>query len=132
MGVDGVLSIVPVKASGGVSNGTDYTSGIWTSWNHMRYQKYTMLPAIAGGSGATQSWRTVKNYMSVNKFFGVSKSKIRDDDIYSATITANPATQFYWAIVLYDLNKAAAIASCRLQIDITYYVKFWTADATDQ
>lgn len=132
MAVDAVVGIIPVASSSGVVAGTDYTTSIWTSWQNMRYMKWRMVPSIQGGNYANKVFRSVSNSMSVTKYFGISKQKVRDDDIYSAATNANPATQFYWAIVCFDLAKAANATSVLVEINMVYYVKFWNTVASDQ
>lgn len=72
---------------------------------------------------------SIKKYMTTQKIFGVSKTKVRDDDKFSALTNSNvPASEWRWAIYASRLAadpNLGAIANVAIDIQVTYYVKFF-------
>lgn len=67
----------------------------------------------------------VKNYYSISKCFGIPKRKLLSDDIYSAGISATPASTLYLQIGSIATDRATS-ATVQIQVELTYYVKFWS------
>lgn len=73
------------------------------------------------------------NYAKCSRLFGVSKTKINDDDAYSALTNPGiassgvPRSEAFWAVYAGYPSGSAASSTTNIIIDvtITYYIRFW-------
>lgn len=66
----------------------------------------------------------VKTRMPVAQFAGVKESAIYDSQVYSAFVSTNPATEFYWVVGVSNESGTSSL-SLDVNITITYYVEFF-------
>lgn len=90
------------------------------------YSKKIMLPNNTAGY-----YKPLKHYMTTRKIYGISKSKVQDDN-YSAAVGSNPTNQWYWHIVVDDTKTGAINQDVNLYAEVTYYVEFYGRKELDQ
>lgn len=73
----------------------------------------------------------LKDYASTRAVIGLTKVEMEADDIYSAAVTANPAQQWYWHILMESTDSLTAL-SVQLQVRLTYYMEFFDANIVAQ
>lgn len=90
----------------------------------MPYARHKML-GVAGGQQRGQ----IKNYMTTNKIFGINKSKVVNENDYSASIAngviAVPNKQWYWALAFFDSAGAVTNRKITVAVTMTAYVRLW-------
>lgn len=102
-----------VPATVGTANGELYTrSGFFSSSKNNANSK--------GGS-------EIVNYMTVHKFFGVTKRAIEDDlsGNFIGTYNADPVTKLYWVVNYATPNGAGLTNQIDLRLRLTQYVEFF-------
>lgn len=68
--------------------------------------------------------KTMKHYMGAAKLWGEPRKRILNDPAFEAlTLSANPANQFYWHIVMNASDRTTNITQV-VRVRITYYVEF--------
>lgn len=70
----------------------------------------------------------VKHYASTAQIWGVSKQTVRTNAEFSASTTANPASTWYWWLVVTrpdNTNGGASPMPINFQVRLTYYVCFY-------
>lgn len=89
--------------------------------NAWPYCKQRCLTALQG----SRSYAMIKNYMSTNKLFGLSKTAVNNGTFaYSgSTGTGDPTYQWYWAVGM--RKEDTDNMQVDYQVSIVYYVKFW-------
>lgn len=65
---------------------------------------------------------TLNGYMSTSKIDGISKSKVSDDDRYTAVVSASPVNMWRWNIGIQATDKTSTTTG-RLLVRITYYCR---------
>lgn len=71
----------------------------------------------------------LNGYYSIAKVWGTSKNKVLTDDLFSAQVGANPNNAVYLQVAFESMDQSTS-ASIQVQLQVTYYVKFY--DRTDQ
>lgn len=85
---------------------------------------YTNRKATLGIEGSGQAVRVLSGYTSVSKIRGVNKSVVKNDDQYSALITANPAITP--ALTLYMQNTSTTTAiTVAYRVELEYFCEFY-------
>lgn len=69
--------------------------------------------------------RELKSYMSTAKMLGVNKKSVEDEDNNSALISANPANQWYWNVMIIPSNTGATYYWFT-SVKLTYYTEFYS------
>lgn len=68
----------------------------------------------------------IKSVMSTAKIYGVPKTAVKVDDLYSSLVDNNPANQWAWMIAFGQLNPAVTTSTTySMEIKITYYAEFY-------
>lgn len=94
---------------------------------------YTLseIPYVRTKTGAIYDSKNVnkmvylKNYMSTAKMYCVSRSEVKDNDLYSHSTATNPTNSWYW--ILQGTTFGGVVPSnfnFQYDITITYYVMF--------
>lgn len=90
-----------------------------TPVEEMPYSKYRLVPSYNVGLRDT----VVKSYMSTAKIWGASPIAVKTEDAYSAAVTTNPASQWYWNVITQPSDVSTANTNSIL-VTITYYCEF--------
>lgn len=75
--------------------------------------------------------KKLTHYCTLAGILGTSKSKIREDDQYSALNNASPAVQAYWIIGVQNCDEVTN-TSFTIQYEIEYYCMMWDRIAINQ
>lgn len=67
---------------------------------------------------------TLKRYFSIHKVFGVSKSKINDEDGFRCSYIGGPANAVYAHLNIYNPNTSNT-TSAYVNLEMTFYCKFY-------
>lgn len=67
----------------------------------------------------------LKQYFDVSKVWGVQRSRVRDDDVFSASSTGNPSWQTFFQLQ-YETLSAFASTDMECTVKITYYTSFYS------
>lgn len=73
---------------------------------------------------ANQEKFKMKSYVSTTAIFGISKSKAKADDVYSALVTADPAAPWRWHVI-YQSGDRSSTQGCTVTVQLTYYCTFY-------
>jgi hypothetical protein len=79
---------------------------------------------ILGVPTGSKNQGTLRRYSNVSAIFGIPKSRVRNDDIFSASTTTTPNRQAYWHVWVRNLDQATAI-NVQMNVDIVYYCRFF-------
>ena len=79
---------------------------------------------ILGLPSGSKNQTVLKAYANVAACFGVPKSRVRDDDVFTADTAGNPGRTAYWHIWARNLDQTNPI-NVQLVIEIIYYCRFF-------
>lgn len=64
------------------------------------------------------------NYYSIAKTYGVSKSRVLNDDVFGAAVSTGPARAAYLGLC-YCTQDRTNTATMNVEVEMTFYVKFY-------
>lgn len=82
------------------------------------YSKHA--PVAIGNVGLGQG--VIKNYMTTNKMWGVVRPAVQIADSFSALVTTNPVSGWFWHV--YNYVPGSATNSLIQEVELTYYCVF--------
>jgi len=100
--------------------GTNYPSGTWiTDITEQPYSRYRTRNQYDSNS-------SIKHCMSTAKIYGINKSTVKNDDLFSSPVSTLPTNQWSYLISIGNLNpSASASTNYILETSITYYCEFY-------
>jgi len=84
-----------------------------------RRSAYPKLVPIAQRGSVVQ-----KGYCSTRSAAGLTAAEMAADDVWAASVAANPTQQWYWHILSESTDKVTNLI-IQLQVRLTYYVEFY-------
>ena len=100
--------------------GTTYAATPWIT--DIAEQPYTRFKT----RNQYDSNPSIKHCMSTAKIYGVNKSTIKNDDLFSSPVSTLPTNQWSYLISIGNLNQAAsASTNYMLELSLTYYCEFY-------
>lgn len=85
---------------------------------------YTSRKATCGVEGSGQAVRVLSGYTSVSKVRGVNRSVVKNDDEYSALISANPAVTPTITLYMQNTDTTTAL-TIAYRLELEYYCEFF-------
>lgn len=67
----------------------------------------------------------IKSYMSTSKIYGLGKRAVKDENDFSAAVTANPVSEWHWKMYVWNGTGSTSTSYITMSVKITYYVKFF-------
>lgn len=89
---------------------------------------YGETPRIKTATGTYYGHNPVylKHYAHTGTVFGLKPNLINSTADFSALVSANPASEWYWHIYAHTIDTAATASTTYVEVMMTYYVKFFT------
>lgn len=107
----GQIAVIPLNTS----------SAILSNAIGFEYPKATFSKAGLTGNGQI----SVSNYVKTADIRGVPPVGVKIEADYSAAISANPAKEFYWHVVLSELAQSLNSITTDVRVTLTYYVEYF-------
>jgi len=84
------------------------------------------------GTSQGDSSMTVTNYKSTATVRGGPKDLVQYESDLSALVSANPAQQWYWHVLLYNADGTTGTVDSNINVEIIYYVEFYDRETLSQ
>lgn len=107
-----IAGVVPTLFSNALGTGDQERA------DEFPYSKHA--PVMVGNVGVGQN--VVKNYMTTNKIWGVVRPAVQIADSFSALVTTNPASGWFWHV--YNYVPGSQTNSLIQEVELTYYCVF--------
>lgn len=102
---------------------TDDGDGLASVYDYIG-QPYIKHVTIGGSNGGNDV-KTLKQYMSTAKLFGVPKKKVTAEDNFNSAMGNVPANGWYWILGGQYVEPSTAEINLNVQLTITYYVRLY-------